>query len=161
MGGIILQLQGLNSETIIAKLKNNLNIIELFIENTDESFLLKTIRHDGWTIKQIIGHLYDTQEIWGKRIEQCCKNSEVVFESYNPEYNVVKGDYNNTDLNILFQAYKQKRNEMYHFLINDNWNQVGRHPEEGILTVKDLAETIALHEIHHLEQLEKIKINMR
>lgn len=133
-----------------------MNEIEMFIMNNDDSFFLKTYRGGGWTAKQIIGHLYDTQEVWGERIKQCCINSETVFQSYNPEEYVMKRDYNNACLNVLLKHYKEKRQQMYNLLIKDNWFKEGKHPEEGVLTVKDLVEIIMQHEVHHLEQLRSI-----
>lgn len=152
-----MQLQGLESEEIVLKLKDNFNKIETFLLNIDESLLLKTRTNGRWTTKQIIGHLYDTQEVWGERIKQCCIKPGTVFESYDPENYVEQRDYNNADMDSLLEIYKQSRNQMYSLLIDTNWGKSGSHLEEGTLTVKDLVETIMQHEIHHLDQLEEIK----
>ena len=152
-----MQLQGLKAEEILMKLSDNFKKIEFFLSDIDETVLFKTRKNGGWTVKQIIGHLYDTQEVWGERIKQCCMNPGTLLESYDPESYVEKRDYNNADLNRLLKDYKQLRNQMYSLLIEGNWEKEAYHPEEGTRTVKDLAETIMQHEIHHLKQLEEIK----
>lgn len=151
-----MQLQDLKADEIVNILEKNLSNLEAIISDIDEKLLYKTRKNGKWTIKQIIGHLYDTQEVWGQRIAQCCLCSSVTLQSYDPETYVHERDYNNANMIELLKKYKKSRSEMLLLLVNDNWSKTGTHAEEGILTVKDLAETIALHEVHHLKQLQEI-----
>ncbi|MDQ0817521.1 hypothetical protein QF033_002099 [Bacillus pumilus] len=51
---------------------------------------------------------------------------------------------------------KERRSKTLHLLEKDTWEQSGLHPEEGMMTVQILTETIALHEQHHLDQIKAI-----
>ncbi|MBA4537423.1 DinB family protein [Bacillus aquiflavi] len=152
-----MQLQGLSKNEILNTLEKNLLRLEkLVMDHMSEEIFYKTRKNGKWTAKQIIGHLYDTQEVWGKRIAKCCLHNSAVLESYDPELYVRERDYNNVNMKYLLKKYKKSREDMQHLLVDDNWSKTGKHVEEGIFTVKDLAETIALHEIHHIRQVEEI-----
>lgn len=146
----------LKPEEIIKKLNTNFHIIEGF-GDLDDSTLYKTRKNGKWTVKQIIGHLYDTQEVWGKRIEKFKGSEGYVLQSYNPEELVEERDYNNVSIKYIIERYRIERTSLIDNLSEDSWFKEGLHPEEGIMRVKDLAETIMLHEIHHIEQIEEIK----
>lgn len=151
-----MKLDYLKPEEILKKLSLNFQRIEEF-KNLDESTLYRTRTNGKWTVKEIIGHLYDTQEVWGKRIEKCNESPGFVFQSYNPEELVEERDYNKVSIEYILERYRIERALMIDSLSEDSWFKEGFHPEEGIMRIKDLAEIIMSHEIHHIEQIEEIK----
>ncbi|MED3689919.1 DinB family protein [Peribacillus butanolivorans] len=154
-----MKLQDLKSDEILITLKKNFDKIEEFVTQFDDSILFRTRINGTWTVKQIIGHLYDTQEVWGERIKQCCLSPGIVFDSYDPEKFVEERDYNNANLKSVLELYRKSRTEMYGIFSKGNWDKKGFHLEDGTITIKDLAETIMAHENHHIEQIEDIKNN--
>ncbi|MEK4198759.1 DinB family protein [Cytobacillus sp. FSL K6-0265] len=155
-----MKLQNLKSDEILILLKRNFSKIEEFVTQFDDSILSRTRQNGKWTVKQIIGHLFDTQEVWGERIKQCCQSSLIIFESYDPEKLVEEREYNKANLKRMLEQYRKSRIEMYELLTKENFKKEGIHIEDGTMTVKDLAETIMAHELHHIAQIEDIKKNI-
>ncbi|MFJ5964975.1 DinB family protein [Bacillus sp. NPDC093026] len=144
---------------IIASLQQSICELEQLIQVCDVQTLDQSIGHGKWSIKQIVGHLYDTEEVWSNRIEQVISNDHTPFQSYDPDIYVKERAYelyNAQEIKSLINRLKEKRCKTLQLLEKDIWDQSGLHPEEGVMTVQILAETIALHENHHLAQIKAI-----
>ncbi|WP_353855330.1 DinB family protein [Bacillus sp. Bos-x628] len=66
--------------------------------------------------------------------------------------------YNAQEIKSLINRLKERRSKTLQLLEKDIWDQSGLHLEEGVMTVQILAETIALHENHHLAQIKAIML---
>ncbi|ASV70187.1 MULTISPECIES: DinB family protein [Cytobacillus] len=153
-----MKLHNLELNEILISLKENFDKIERFATEIDESILFRTRKNGTWTVKQLIGHLYDTQEVWGERIKQCYASpSLITFTSYDPEKLVKERNYNSANLKSVIELYRKHRMDMYEILTKKNATKEGLHLEDGTMTIKDLAETIMAHEKHHIAQIEDIK----
>ncbi|MEC0968277.1 DinB family protein [Bacillus altitudinis] len=149
----------LTKTEIMTSLHESLRKLEELVWTCDEATLDESFGEGKWSIKQIVGHLYDTEEVWSERIEQAISNEHTLFASYDPEI-YVKGrayeTYTAQEVSALIERLKESRNKTLQLLEKDTWDFSGLHPEEGVMTVQILAETIALHEIHHLDQIKAI-----
>ncbi|WP_169057035.1 DinB family protein [Bacillus pumilus] len=149
----------LTKTEITTSLQESIRELEQLVGTCDEHTLDQSLGEGKWSIKQIAGHLYDTEEVWSERIKQAISNDHTPFQSYDPEMYVKERAYerfNVQESKALIKRLKERRNKTLHLLENDTWEQSGLHPEEGVMTVQILAETIALHELHHLDQIKAI-----
>ncbi|WP_458737816.1 DinB family protein [Bacillus pumilus] len=149
----------LTKTEITTSLQESIRELEKLVETCDELTLDQSLGEGKWSIKQIVGHLYDTEEVWSERIEQAISNDHTPFQSYDPEMYVKERAYerfNVQEIKALIKRLKERRSKTLHLLEKDTWEQSGLHPEEGVMTVQILAETIALHEQHHLDQIKAI-----
>ncbi|CAL8897145.1 DinB family protein [Bacillus pumilus] len=149
----------LTKTEITTSLQESIRELEKLVETCDEHTLDQSLGEGKWSIKQIAGHLYDTEEVWSERIEQAISNDHTPFQSYDPEMYVKERAYerfNVQEIKALIKRLKERRSKTLHLLEKDTWEQSGMHPEEGVMTVQILAETIALHEQHHLDQIKAI-----
>ncbi|MGE6629419.1 DinB family protein [Bacillus sp. NPDC077027] len=144
---------------IITSLQESICELEKLVQTCDEHTFDQSMGEGKWSIKQIAGHLYDTEEVWSKRIEQAITNDHTPFQSYDPEIYVKERGYelySVQEIKSLINRLKDRRSKTLQLLEKDTWDQSGLHPEEGVMTVQILAETIALHENHHLAQIKAI-----
>ncbi|MCY7499902.1 DinB family protein [Bacillus pumilus] len=144
---------------ITTSLQESIRELEKLVQTCDELTLDQSLGEGKWSIKQLAGHLYDTEEVWSERIEQAISNDQTPFQSYDPEMYVKERAYerfNVQENKALIKRLKERRIRTLHLLEKDTWEQSGLHPEEGVMTVQILAETIALHEQHHLDQIKAI-----
>ncbi|MFX0570519.1 DinB family protein [Bacillus pumilus] len=144
---------------ITTSLQESIRELEKLVQTCDELTLDQSLGEGKWSIKQLAGHLYDTEEVWSERIEQAISNDQTPFQSYDPEMYVKERAYerfNVQEIKALIKRLKERRIRTLHLLEKDTWEQSGLHPEEGVMTVQILAETIALHEQHHLDQIKAI-----
>ncbi|MGM0970079.1 MAG: DinB family protein [Bacillota bacterium] len=149
----------LTKTEITTSLQESIRELEKLVETCDELTLDQTLGEGKWSIKQLVGHLYDTEEVWSERIEQAISNDHTPFQSYDPEMYVKERAYerfNVKEIKALIKRLKERRSKTLHLIEKDTWEQSGLHPEEGLMTVQILAETIALHEQHHLDQIKAI-----
>ncbi|MEC1411794.1 DinB family protein [Bacillus safensis] len=149
----------LTKTDIITSLQESMSELEKIVKACDDYTLDQSLGEGKWSIKQLAGHLYDTEEVWSERIEQAISDDHTPFQSYDPEVYVKERAYewyNADDIKALIKRMKERRNNTLRLLEKDIWAQSGLHPEEGVMTVQILAETIALHEQHHLDQIKAI-----
>ncbi|TYS33858.1 DinB family protein [Bacillus pumilus] len=149
----------LSKTDITLSLQESIRELEELVEACDEHTLEQSLGEGKWSIKQIAGHLYDTEEVWSERIDQAISNDHTPFQSYDPEIYVKERGYeryNEQEIKALIKRLKERRNNTLQLLKKDIWEQSGLHPEEGMMSVQILAETIALHEQHHLDQIKAI-----
>ncbi|MCY7674642.1 DinB family protein [Bacillus safensis] len=149
----------LTKTDIITSLQESMSELEKLVKACDDSVLNQSLGEGKWSIKQLVGHLYDTEEVWSERIEQAISDDHTPFQSYDPEIYVKERAYewyNAEEIKALIKRMKERRNNTLRLLEKDIWEQSGLHPEEGLMTVQILAETIALHEQHHLDQIKTI-----
>ncbi|MBR0601971.1 MULTISPECIES: DinB family protein [Bacillus] len=149
----------LTKTDIITSLQESMRELEKLVEACDDNTLDQSLGEGKWSIKQLAGHLYDTEEVWSERIEQAISDDQTPFQSYDPEMYVKERAYewyNAEEIKALIKRMKERRYNTLRLLEKDIWEQSGLHPEEGLMTVQILAETIALHEQHHLDQIKAI-----
>lgn len=60
----------LTKTEIMTSLQESLRKLEELLWTCDEATLDESFGEGKWSIKQIVGHLYDTEEVWSERIEQ-------------------------------------------------------------------------------------------
>ncbi|PCK20914.1 squalene--hopene cyclase [Bacillus pumilus] len=149
----------LTKTEIITSLRESIRELEELMETCDEHTFDQSMGEGKWSIKQIAGHLYDTEEVWSERIEQAISSDHTPFQSYDPDMYVKERAYElytAQETKALINRLKDRRSKTLQLLKKDTWDQSGLHPEEGVMTVQLLAETIALHENHHLAQIKAI-----
>lgn len=149
----------LTKTDIITSLQESMSELEKLVKACDDYTLDQSLVEGKWSIKQLAGHLYDTEEVWSERIEQAISDDQTPFQSYDPEMYVKERAYewyNAEEIKALIKRMKERRYNTLRLLEKDIWEQSGLHPEEGLMTVQILAETIALHEQHHLDQIKAI-----
>ena len=150
----------LTKTEIIKSLQESIRELEELMQTCDEHTLDQSIGEGKWSIKQIAGHLFDTEEVWSERIEQAILSDHTPFQSYDPEIYVKERAYelyNAQEINSMINRLKERRKQNASAIRKRIYrDQSGLHPEEGVMTVQILAETIALHENHHLAQIKAI-----
>lgn len=154
-----MELKNLRPEEIVSSLQTTFHQLEELLRQMPASALRLSLAPGKWSIAEIVGHLYDTEEVWGGRIAKVCTETKPFLPGYDPEAYVRERRYSHytlAQMQDLLLAYRQKREQTLALLAGDVWNRVGIHAEEGEMRVQVLAEILAVHEQHHLQQIEQI-----
>ncbi|WP_208590288.1 DinB family protein [Gracilibacillus suaedae] len=110
---------------------------------------------EKWSIKEVIGHLTDTERYMGYRLFCIARGEKNNLPGHNEEDFVQEAMFDTYSLHTLLEDYTSVRNATLQLLKNlrndvwTNWGNANGFP----VTVQALPFIIAGHELHHLKIL--------
>ncbi len=113
-----------------------------------------------WSILEILGHLVDTEYVYGYRYRLALAQPGSLIQSYDQAQWVKEFRYQNWDARRLLHQIKQLRGGTLELLARTSgkrWKRYGWHTERGKETVRRTAELIAGHDLNHLDQIRAIR----
>jgi hypothetical protein len=122
-----------------------------------ESRLKKRYRRGGWTAREVLVHIADTEAVLLERLRRVAAQPKALIMAFDPDAWADRLDYSTRDLVIcqaLFTAARSANLE----LIERHRDEAGRsgvHSEAGTITLADVAERVRWHNEHHLAQVEQ------
>jgi hypothetical protein len=110
-----------------------------------------------WTASEILCHLADTEIAFAFRWRQALAEERHVIQPFDqdrwaPRYPAISGE----DALRTFLTLRQWNAILFDLLAPEDWDRVVVHPERGEMSFGTLVETMAGHDLNHLEQLERI-----
>lgn len=146
---------------------NGNSLIDLLHENTKRaSYLFDAISEknsnfkyaeDKWTIKEVFGHLIDTERIFCYRALVLARNEEKPVAGYDHNAYIKAADFNRFTLQQLAGQYNAARIQtisLFNSFTSDELLRRGT-VNEVTFTVRAIGYVIAGHEIHHRQVLEE------
>jgi uncharacterized damage-inducible protein DinB len=143
------------------------NVIEVLIRQGQQMYTLirqltdeeATYRYadDKWSVREIIGHLIDTERIMAYRALCISRGDQTALPGYDHEAYVEQGNFDRRSLQSLSTEYDALRNANISMFSSFSEEQVLRKgtANEVSVSVRALAFIIAGHEKHHLNILEE------
>ncbi|TFF40200.1 DinB family protein [Mucilaginibacter psychrotolerans] len=112
---------------------------------------------DGkWTVKEVLGHIIDTERVFAFRAF-CFSREQIVLPGFDQDIYVNNTDYNSRSLAELAEEFRVTRqSNLYVFrnLTEEPLNRSGT-ASGNYLTVRALLFMTAGHELHHLRILKE------
>ena len=109
-----------------------------------------------WSVREIVAHLADCEIAFGFRLRQSAAGEKLIQPFDQDDWARNYGDYGFATAMNTFQAMREWNLAFIRSLTEEQKAQVATHPERGTMTVWTIVETIAGHDLHHLERLEKL-----
>lgn len=106
---------------------------------------------DKWTIKEVIGHITDTERIMAYRLLSIARGEKVALPGFNEESYVLHSAFNQLSVEELLENLEAVRHSttlLLKSLNEDAWQRTG-NANGSEITVRALAYIIAGHELHH------------
>lgn len=107
-----------------------------------------------WSVREIMAHLVDCEIAFGFRLRQGAAGVDIQpFDQDEWARN-----YENYELGVAMEAFRALRAWNVAFVRSLTPQQKTfeiNHPERGTMPVWTIVETMAGHDLHHLERLEK------
>lgn len=113
---------------------------------------------DGWSVVEVVCHLRDFEQIFFERARQTLAEDEPVLTPRDHEAMARDGDYQHQE---LCEALSDLRETRRAFLIwmesltPKQWQRQALHPENGPMTILDMALQTTLHDVTHLDQISR------
>lgn len=110
-----------------------------------------------WSIREIMAHLADCELVFAVRLRQTLAEEHHIIQPF--EQTAWGERYAGYDLGSAFAMFTAARNWNLKFLTTvteDDRHHPVTHPERGTMILWTIVETIAGHDINHLQQVEHI-----
>jgi uncharacterized damage-inducible protein DinB len=147
---------------IQALIRQGQKVYALIQQLTDEEAKYR-YKDDKWSVREIIGHLVDTERIMAYRALCISRGEQSPLPGYDHESYVDQCNFDQRSLQSLSTEYDALRNANISMFSSFTREQISRKgTANGVsVSVRGLAFIIAGHEKHHLDILDqkyKIKI---
>ena len=141
--------EGSLEDTLIKQLKDT----TAFLSNISETQANYRYATGKWTIKEVIGHITDTERIMSYRLLRIARGDQSPLAGYDDESYVKEAAFHSCSLPDLlkdFSAVRQSTVSLVRSLPEDVWSRKGITNNSEI-SVRALAYIIAGHELHHVK----------
>jgi uncharacterized damage-inducible protein DinB len=127
------------------------------LSEIDEEKALFRYAEGKWSIKELIGHLIDTERIFGFRALCFARNDKNPIAGMEQDDYVQNADFELVEFAKLAEEFRLVRNStiaMFQNFPDDAWLRTGT-ASDNLVSVRALAFMIAGHEIHHINILKE------
>jgi hypothetical protein len=112
---------------------------------------------DKWTLKEVVGHITDSERIFAYRALRISRSDKTPIEGFEQDDYVKNGSFNDRTLVDIAGEFSQVRGAtlaLFLGLSGDAWQRRGVANKNEV-TVRALAFITAGHELHHRRILEE------
>jgi hypothetical protein len=144
-----------SDEELGTQLTQQLREIEQLFENVTDRDALARYAEGKWSVKEILGHLSDTERIFSYRLLRIARGDATPLEGYDENAYVPAGRFDDRPLPMLLaelRAVRVSTAAMLEGLPEDAWGRWGEANGSPV-TARALAYIIVGHVAHHLEVL--------
>jgi hypothetical protein len=141
---------------IIATLEQQLSSTLEVLRGIDESRGGNRYAPDKWSIKELIGHLIDSERIFSYRALRFARNDQTPLPGYEQDDYVRDANFDDQSLNDLateFEYVRRSSIQLFKSFPEDAWLRRGSANDNEV-SVRGLAFIIAGHVLHHVEILK-------
>jgi uncharacterized damage-inducible protein DinB len=110
-----------------------------------------------WTLKQVLGHIIDTERIFGYRTVCIARNDPNPLPGFEQDDYVAAGSFNERTLSSLLEEFRSVRQStiaLFQNLPQQAWSRHGNANKYSV-TVRGLAFLTAGHALHHVKILRE------
>jgi hypothetical protein len=132
--------------------------LEARLLGMDEAVLSKRPRPGAWSVKEVLGHLGDTDWVYGYRMRLMLSHDAPEIAGYDQELMAAGMAHNDRPVSMLLEELRRLRGlnvDLYRRTRGPAWERVGRHSERGAESVDLSIRLLAGHDLRHLDQVER------
>jgi len=144
---------------IVERLRGTLSQLSAMLEGMDDAILSKKT-NDKWSVKEVVGHLYDLEDLWIGRIHDFLEGKETLRAADMTNTKTHSSPHNEKPILSLFDQFKQARMELIKLIQDFDEQEVSRtalHPrlKQPMRLVDSLFFT-AEHDDHELTKIRSL-----
>ncbi|MCB1025765.1 MAG: DinB family protein, partial [Acidobacteria bacterium] len=146
---------------IISLLRDQSNATRKLILDIPEEQGEYRYEEGKWTIKELIGHIIDTERIMAYRALRIARNDATPLSGFDQEPYIENANFNEFQISDLAEELKLVRDSniaMFRKFSAEAWDRVGTASGSPVST-RGLAYIIAGHELHHIKILKDRYLN--
>lgn len=138
---------------IVTTLGRQLDDTLALLEGISEAQADSRYAEGKWSIKEVIGHMIDTERIFGYRALRFARNDRTPLSGFEQDDYVSNGGFAGQSLSDLASEFGHVRRasiSLLRGLTGEAWDRRGVASDNEV-SVRALAYIMAGHELHHLE----------
>ena len=146
----------LTDADVVATLGHQLDATRALLDGIDEAQAGSRYAPEKWSIKELVGHLIDTERVFAYRAMRFARNDQTPASGFEQDDYVLNGDFDSRTLADLAEEFEHLRRSNIHFfqaLSEEAWERRGTANDSQV-SVRALAYIIAGHEAHHVQILK-------
>lgn len=131
-------------------------VIRRLLHQLPPECLDQRLHPDRFTPREVLAHLADWEPIMRDRIRIALAHPGSEIPAYDEGQMAIDHRYGELDpweQAELFVRERRATAELLRGLKEPDWEKTVLHPERGIQSVEDLANTLIGHDLYHVEQL--------
>ena len=136
---------------VIEILKNNMEKVIMLFEGISDEKALFRYAENKWSIKEVLGHLTDTERIMSYRLLRVGRGDQTELAGFDENFFVQGANFNQLPLKNLLDDFIATRNATISLVQNmppEAWTNKG-YANNSEITTRAIAYIIAGHEAHH------------
>jgi hypothetical protein len=148
------------SHKILDKLAKDLSALNTVVEPLSEADLDKQ-HGDGWTIREILTHLWNAEEDHCRVIATIAKgeHEKLAGDLNLDEHNSIRlnqrGSLSKADILAGLAAQRARTEGLFNRLSEEDLGLEGRHPALGQITIEKIFRVIGIHMKMHLQEIHE------
>ncbi|MDR7076932.1 putative damage-inducible protein DinB [Neobacillus niacini] len=141
---------------LVQLLQENLKKTITLFEGISEEVSLHRYAPGKWSIKEVLGHITDTERIMSYRLLRVGRGDQTPLAGFDENDYVQAAQTNNLSLKTILEDFKAARNSTITLVQNlpeSAWANIGNANGTEI-TTRAIAYIIAGHQMHHCKIVE-------
>jgi uncharacterized damage-inducible protein DinB len=143
---------------IFSRLEGSIFRLYSLLANADDEAC--SIRSGGWSVKEHVGHLYDLEELWWKRLNDFVENREMLTTADLRNTKTNEANHNEKSLEQLLEQFSIERQKLLEatFEMDDAMlSRTSVHPRlNQPMRLIDSLYFVAEHDDHHIAALSNL-----
>ena len=149
---------------IVERLRGTISQLEASIKNIPEETLIRKKNDDKWSVKEVIGHLYDLEELWSGRLDDFLARKEVLRTADLTNTKTYKAGHNSRTVEALLNQFITERKKLIGRVNNMDEataSIVALHPRlQTPMRLIDSLFFVAEHDDHELGKIRTLIDNI-
>jgi uncharacterized damage-inducible protein DinB len=141
-----------NFPVIFSRLEGTLFRLQAILMNADDDYC--SYNADGWSVKEHVGHLYDLEELWWKRLQDFLDRKEILSPADLTNTKTKEAGHNEKTLEGLMQQFTIERQRILETIYGFDKGTLGLlsiHPRlQRPMRLIDSLYFVAEHDDHHI-----------
>jgi exoribonuclease II len=134
-------------------------LLAQLIEGRHETDLQERPETGKWSVAELLAHLADAEICASWRYRQMIEHNGGALSPYDQDlWNMLGSNTsrNAVDSLQLFRLLREGNVRVFEKLTDEEWGRHGIHAERGEMSVRDLMQQIAGHDLNHVKQIRNI-----
>ena len=143
-------------DTVLKKLQDSLLDLQGIVSSIPEEYENFKYAPDKWTVKDVIGHIIDTERIMAYRALRFARNDKVELPGYDQNIYAPHATYNKRTLYDIaheFSLVRESNIILFRNFDDEALLRMGK-ANKWDMSVRSLIYVISGHELHHLHILK-------